>query len=255
MKTKYISLRFGLCCVCALSLATRVLAMPILLSDGRSLTTAASARTGAAQSSDNDAASPGTLFGAFMSSVSSDAATWGSGANATASQNSTVTPTSFDASGEISGHFGVSAEGLSSGGASAGVHASSVFSITFQLDGSYLYQGTGHTAGGAGLDCCGGGGGFFTGFIRLTDQNSNTVFARSGLGISESGLLGPGTYTLVSSISFSIGGMNPESGGGSGEYSWLMNLTPGPGVPDAGSTSVLLGSALVGLALLRRKLC
>jgi hypothetical protein len=256
------NLRMVLCCVCGLVFAERVTAVSILLTDGRTISSGASAILLPGNNltpfnvSDSDSASPSVPFGVFISTVNSaasSATTFPEAAlSGSASQNSTVTPTSFSASGEATASGNVSIEGASSSQFRGNALGRSLYSIRFQLLDCYNYDFMGATSG----DASGIGDGIATAMARMSliDEQTGSIFNFTALNqssASASGLLSPGIYLLQAEASVQLDSMNFWRGDGRADYSFTLNLTPC--VPDGGSTALMAGLGFLALVAVRRR--
>ncbi len=150
------------------------------------------------------------------------------GGSVTASQHSTITSSGFDLQHNITDFFG------------PGGRAESNFQFVFRLDQPKTIAITGYSF-------------FFSGPASLMSESGpiplvwgpDTLY-RNYLDFSQ--VLGPGLYTFTSNEWLRGDGINTHI---------TMREEPpragGSNVPDSGSTAVLMGLGLVGLAAMRRK--
>jgi hypothetical protein len=243
------NLRMVLCCFFGLVSAERVTAVSILLNDGRTISSAVSFSNPGGSGTDSDADSPSVAFGAFNSTVTSTIplGTVGVSGNSSASQNSTLSPTSFSASGRVEIHAGAGSDTGAAGDFHAAASGRSLYSIRFQLLDCYSYDFLGETLRSAPFETMA--------TISLMREGAGSIFTvlNNISSASASGLLSPGIYLLHAEASGDSGILRGGEGiNAVAEYSLTMNLTLEPcEVPDGGSTALMASLGFCALVALR----
>ena len=187
--------------------------------------------------------SPSTPFGTFNSSIIAAANYTGAYAYARAKQNSSVTPTHMEASGEVSV---LSSVKVSDGGNLSKAEALSTYCIGFDLMSPYTYELSGDVSISAGYPWAG------KVLVSLSGEHG-TVFDDLLLetgAFSSTGMLSAGRYYLtIEAQSFIYSDWDGFWGKDIG-YNMLFDLKS---VPDTSSSAMLMGIAISALGMLRRR--